>query len=178
MSTSTFRGKTIFLVATGAERIDTIESIATALQHEGVNLHIFLTAAGAQILGDDTVNRLRQSRDVRQDFDWSKSLAQLPEEDLILVAPCSFNSMVKIAQGMADNLALSITTSGIGLGKKVVLAPACEEFWGHPLTNKAVATLKSWNVTFVDPRKADDQFVMADPKEIIRITCDLLQKER
>ena len=71
----------------------------------------------------------------------------------MLVAPCSFNSLNKLAAGIADNLALSLTAEAIGRGTPVVVAVSVNEpLWRHPLTRASVATLRSWHVSVVEPR--------------------------
>src|SRR6185437_9198874 len=46
-----------------------------------------------------------------------------PPRGVVLFAPCSFNSLNKLAHGIADNLALSVTAEAIGRGTPVIVAP-------------------------------------------------------
>src|SRR5262245_29093706 len=47
-----------------------------------------------------------------------------PADGLVLVAPCGFNSLNKLAAGIADNLALSVAAEAIGRGTPVVVGIA------------------------------------------------------
>ena len=46
-----------------------------------------------------------------------------PPRGVVLFAPCSFNSLNKLAHGIADNLALSVVAEAIGRGTPVIVAP-------------------------------------------------------
>lgn len=71
---------------------------------------------------------------------------------LVLVAPCDFNSLNKLAAGIADNLAMSITADAIGQGWPVVVAPSMNAgLWAHPRTPMSLETLRSWGVICVEP---------------------------
>jgi phosphopantothenoylcysteine synthetase/decarboxylase len=44
-----------------------------------------------------------------------------PPRGVVLFAACSFNSLNKLAHGIADNLALSVVAEGIGRGTPVIV---------------------------------------------------------
>src|SRR5437762_10379206 len=47
-----------------------------------------------------------------------------PPRGVVLFAPCSFNSLNKLAHGIADNLALSVAAAAIGRGTPVIVGPS------------------------------------------------------
>ena len=47
-----------------------------------------------------------------------------PPRGVVLFAPCSFNSLNKLAHGIADNLALSVVAEAIGRGTPVIVGPS------------------------------------------------------
>jgi phosphopantothenoylcysteine decarboxylase len=64
--------------------------------------------------------------------------------DLAVVAPCSANTLAKLATGLADNL-LTSTLRAWDFAKPVVVAPAMNTMmWEHPVTGPHVAQLESW----------------------------------
>jgi phosphopantothenoylcysteine synthetase/decarboxylase len=68
------------------------------------------------------------------------------------VAPCSFNSLNKLAAGVADNLALSLTAEAIGRGTPVVVAVSVNPpLYAHPRTSASIAALRSWQVSVLEP---------------------------
>ena len=49
------------------------------------------------------------------------------------MAPCDFNSLNKLAQGIADNLALSVVAEAIGRRTPVAVAISVNApLWAHP----------------------------------------------
>jgi phosphopantothenoylcysteine synthetase/decarboxylase len=78
-----------------------------------------------------------------------------PPRGVVLFAPCGFNSLNKLAHGIADNLALSVAAEAIGRGTPVIVGPSLNQpLLDHPVAQASMVTLRSWNVTVVPP--ADD----------------------
>src|SRR5207244_9471468 len=50
-----------------------------------------------------------------------------PPRGVVLFAPCSFNSLNKLAHGIADNLALSVTAEAIGRRTPVIVGPSLNQ---------------------------------------------------
>jgi phosphopantothenoylcysteine synthetase/decarboxylase len=73
-----------------------------------------------------------------------------PPLGLLLVAPCTFNSLNKLSAGIADSLALSVVAEAIGRKTPVVIAPSMNQaLLDHPRTTDSVATLSGWGATIV-----------------------------
>ena len=70
--------------------------------------------------------------------------------DVLVIAPLSANSLGKMANGVCDNLLMSVWLAS---GKKpVVVAPAMNtQMWTHPAVEKNVSTLRDMGVTIVEP---------------------------
>jgi phosphopantothenoylcysteine synthetase/decarboxylase len=75
-----------------------------------------------------------------------------PPRGVVLFAPCSFNSLNKLAQGIADSLALSVAAEAIGRDTPVIVAPSLNApLLAHPVARKSLLTLPEWGVTIVPP---------------------------
>src|SRR2546423_12947372 len=67
-----------------------------------------------------------------------------PPRGVVLFAPCSFNSLNKLAHGIADNLALSVTAEAIGRGTPVLVGPSLNPpLLDHPQAQASLRTLPS-----------------------------------
>src|SRR6476646_11457527 len=65
-----------------------------------------------------------------------------PPRGVVLFAPCSFNSLNKLALGIADNLALSVAAEAIGRGTPVVVGPSLNQpLFDHPQAQEALRIL-------------------------------------
>ena len=75
-----------------------------------------------------------------------------PPRGVVLFAPCSFNSLNKLAHGIADSLALSVVAEAIGRRTPVFVAPSLNQpLLEHPEAQESLRTLPAWNVTSVRP---------------------------
>ena len=75
-----------------------------------------------------------------------------PPRGVVLFAPCSFNSLNKLAHGIADSLALSVVAEAIGRRTPVIVAPSLNQpLLEHPAAQASMATLAGWGVRLVPP---------------------------
>lgn len=75
-----------------------------------------------------------------------------PPHGVVLFAPCSFNSLNKLAAGIADTLALAVAAEAIGRRTPVFVAPSLNQpLLDHPATQAALRTLPGWGITLIPP---------------------------
>jgi phosphopantothenoylcysteine synthetase/decarboxylase len=75
-----------------------------------------------------------------------------PPRGVVLFAPCSFNSLNKLAHGIADNLALSVVAEAIGRGTPVIVGPSLNApLLNHPEAQASLKKLPAWGVAIVPP---------------------------
>jgi phosphopantothenoylcysteine synthetase/decarboxylase len=75
-----------------------------------------------------------------------------PPRGVVLFAPCSFNSLNKLAHGIADNLALSVVAEAIGRRTPVIVGPSLNTpLLNHPEAQASLKKLPTWGVTIVPP---------------------------
>jgi len=80
-----------------------------------------------------------------------------PPLGVVLFAPCSFNSLNKLAHGIADSLALSLVAEAIGRKTPVIVGPSLNQpLLDHPQAQASLKTLPGWGVTIVPPADAGD----------------------
>jgi phosphopantothenoylcysteine decarboxylase/phosphopantothenate--cysteine ligase len=77
----------------------------------------------------------------------------LERADLLVVAPCTANTLAKLAQGLADNV---LTEAALAHRGPVVIAPAMNpRMWAHPATRANVETLVRRGVELVGPDEGE-----------------------
>src|SRR5437763_16940107 len=73
-----------------------------------------------------------------------------PPRGIVLFAPCSFNSLNKLAHGIADNLALSVAAEAIGRKTPVIVGPSLNQpLLDHPEAQASLRRLPEWGVRIV-----------------------------
>jgi phosphopantothenoylcysteine synthetase/decarboxylase len=74
-----------------------------------------------------------------------------PRPDAVVVAPATFNTINKLALGIADTAAHSTACEAIGAGARVVVVPMVNDLlWGHPALEQSLKVLASVGVRLVD----------------------------
>ena len=102
----------------------------------------------------------------------------LTRADLLVVAPCTANTLGKLAYGLADNL---LTQAALAHRGPVLVAPAMNpRMWAHAATRANVETLVARGVELVGPDEgetAEGEWGvgrMAEPEEIVARVAQLL----
>jgi phosphopantothenoylcysteine decarboxylase/phosphopantothenate--cysteine ligase len=102
----------------------------------------------------------------------------LTRADLLLVAPCTANTLAKLAHGLADSV---LTEAALAHRGPTLLAPAMNpRMWSHPATRANAETLRARGVTLVGPDEGETAEGelgvgrMAEPEEIVAAAEELL----
>ena len=102
----------------------------------------------------------------------------LTRADLLVVAPCTANTLAKLAHGIADNV---LTEAALAHRGPVLIAPAMNpRMWAHPATRANAETLRARGVVLVGPDEGETAEGelgvgrMAEPAEIFRAAQDIL----
>jgi len=102
----------------------------------------------------------------------------LTRADLLVVAPCTANTLAKLASGLADNV---LTEAALAHRGPVLVAPAMNpRMWAHPATRGNAEALRARGVLLVGPDEGDTAEGelgvgrMSEPEEIFRAALELL----
>jgi phosphopantothenoylcysteine decarboxylase/phosphopantothenate--cysteine ligase len=102
----------------------------------------------------------------------------LTRADLLVVAPCTANTLAKLAHGLADNV---LTEAALAHRGPVLVAPAMNpRMWSHPATRANAEALWARGVVLVGPDEGETAEGelgvgrMAEPDEILRAARALL----
>jgi phosphopantothenoylcysteine decarboxylase/phosphopantothenate--cysteine ligase len=88
--------------------------------------------------------------------------------DVLLIAPCTANTMGKIACGIDDTPVTTFTTTAIGRGMPVLIAPAMHEsMYRHPQVLENQKKLESWGIVVIPPRMEEQRAKVANNEEIV-----------
>jgi len=102
----------------------------------------------------------------------------LTRADLLVVAPCTANTLAKLANGLADNV---LTEAALAHRGPVLVAPAMNpRMWSHPATRSNAEALRARGVVLVGPDEGETAEGelgvgrMSEPAEILRAVRDVL----
>ena len=88
--------------------------------------------------------------------------------DLLLIAPCTANTLCKIAAGIDDTPVTTFATTALGRGMPVIIVPAMHHsMFRHPGVRDCLARLETWGVDVVPPRIEEGKAKIAGIDEIV-----------
>lgn len=155
-----------YLIVTGTTTAPRAVELVQGLLARFPRVLSLMTPHAARVLAPRDLSSVPGNRLVESYFD--EAILPRPPDGLVLVAPCSFNSLNKLAQGIADNLALSLTAEAIGRGTPVVVAVSLNPpLYRHPRTASSIATLRGWGVSVIEPVDTGEGLRLAEVEAIM-----------
>ena len=92
--------------------------------------------------------------------------------DLLLLAPCTANTLCKMAGGIDDTPVTTFATTALGRGMPVIVAPAMHDtMYNHPGVRECLEKIEGWGVVIVPPRFEEGKAKMAGADEIL-LCCE------
>jgi phosphopantothenoylcysteine decarboxylase/phosphopantothenate--cysteine ligase len=169
-------GKKILLGITGSIAVYKAADLASKLTQSGAQVDIVLTASAEKFVTPLTFQSVTGRRAYTDDDLWGNEAHVLhvslgKTADLLVIAPCTANTIAKLAQGTADNL---LTVLALAARCPTLIAPAMDGgMYDHPATQENLDKLKERGITIVGP--ADGHLAsgltgkgrMTEPAEIL-----------
>lgn len=175
MKTGTLAGKRIVLAITGSiAAVETVK-LAHALRRCGAEVQGVMSAAACGILNPDAIAYATGIPVITRITGLVEHVTFCGDEgsaDLLLIAPCTGNSLAKIACGIDDTPVTTFATTAIGSGVPVIIVPAMHHsMYRHPAVAYHLARLREWGIRIVDPRIEEGKAKIADIPEIV-LACE------
>lgn len=160
------RLETLYVIVTGAGTARRMPELVSRLATAFEKVIVVPTENAGRVVSQREFALVDDIEVVDSYFD--PAILPFPPEGVLLVAPCTFNSLNKLAQGIADTLALSISAEAIGRGTPVVVALSVNPpLYNHPRTGVSIEALRSWDVEVIDPAATNGWMTMAGDDQIV-----------
>jgi len=167
---------TLYLIITGAGTARRIPALLPELNRLATQVITVLTPNAERVVSPRELSLIPGHHVVESYFDGL--ILPRPGQGVVLVAPCSFNTMNKLAAGIADNLALSIAAEAIGRHTPVVVAVSVNApLWAHPKSAESVTILRQWSCDVLDPVQFFDGVTLASDEQILEATRKALARD-
>ncbi len=138
-------GKKILLAVTGSIAAYKTPGLVRLLVKAGAEVKVILTESAKDFVSPlalSTVSRHPVFSNVHDGADWNNHVAFGRWADVMLIAPCSANTLAKLAAGLCDNLVNAVYLSATC---PVFIAPAMDEdMWAHPSTRANLERVRSY----------------------------------
>ncbi len=171
------QGKTIVLGVTGSiAAVETVKLARELIRH-GADVHAVLSKSATAIVHPNAL-QFATGHEVDTQLDGSMRYLEMcgtdGKADLLLVAPCTSNTLSKIANGIDDTTVTTYAVNALGSGIPVLLAPAAHEtMMDNPAVMDNVRKLRALGVEFIEPKREEGKAKLADLEEIV---ADVLRR--
>ena len=165
------QGKTIVLGVTGSiAAVETVKLARELIRH-GADVHAVLSKAATAIVHPNAL-QFATGHDVDTQLDGSMRYLEMcgkeGKADLLLIAPCTSNSLSKVANGIDDTTVTTYAVNALGSGIPILIAPAAHEtMMDNPAVLENVRKLRALGVEFIEPRREESKAKLADLDEIV-----------
>lgn len=152
-------GKRIILGVTGGIAAYKAAFLLRAYQKEGAEVRVAMTPDATRFVGIETFTSLTQHEVAVEVFpqnqsstkSWTRHISWGEWADLFVIAPCTANTLGKIAHGLSDNM---LTATVLAARCPVLLCPTMDgQMYESPSVQENLATLRDWGYTVIDPEE-------------------------
>jgi phosphopantothenoylcysteine synthetase/decarboxylase len=123
----------LYVVVCAGGQAPKVDRLVIVAQSVGWDVHLFATPAALDFIDVIGLESLT-GHPVRSDYrDSDQPRGSIPHADAIIVAPTTYNTINKLAAGVADNYVLALLAECIGIGIPMVILP----YINRALANRA-----------------------------------------
>ena len=178
------KGKKIILAVTGSIAAYKSAYLTRSLIKLGAEVQVIMTPSACAFISPLTLSTLSKNKvhtDVIDEDSWNNHVDMGLWADLMLIAPCTANTLAKMANGICDNIVNAVYLSA---KCPVFFAPAMDrDMWLHPSTQSNIEKLKSYGNSLIDV--ADGELAsgligkgrMAEPDDILKALAESEKKK-
>lgn len=151
---SILSGKQIVLGVTGSIAAYKAADLASRLTQSGAQVDVILTNAAEKFISPLTFQSVTGRRAYTEEDLWGDEAHVLHvglghTADLLVIAPCTANTIAKLAHGQADAL---LTVTALASLAPLIIAPAMDGgMFDHPATQENLDTLRKRGAYIIEP---------------------------
>jgi phosphopantothenoylcysteine decarboxylase/phosphopantothenate--cysteine ligase len=177
---SQLEGKKIVLCITGSVAAYRAVDLARLLMRHNADVHAVMTESTASMLLNPEIMKWATGNDVVTKLTGDLEhiiLADYGMSDLIIVYPCTANTLGKAAAGIDDTPVTSILSVALGSRIPIIVAPAMHEaMYDNIFVQQNVSKLKE-HMIFIEPKMEGGKAKVADPEHILNATISVLSNK-
>src|ERR687893_496914 len=170
-------GKKIVLCITGSVAAYRAIDLARLLMKHSADVYAVMTESTTSMLLNPEIMKWATGNDVVTNLTGNLEhiiLADYGMSDLIIVYPCTANTLGKVAAGIDDTPVTSILSVALGSKIPIIVAPAMHEaMYDNIFVQQNVSKLRE-QMVFIEPKMEGGKAKVADPEHVLNATISVL----
>ncbi len=165
-------GKKVIVASSASISIYRIPDLIRDLKREGASVISAMSPSAVSMIGK-TIMEWATGNPVLTEITGNiEHISMFDDNTILLVAPASYNTIGKMANGISDNIPSLFFSYALGHGNSIVVVPAMHrDMMENPVNKENIETLKKHGVLVVDPEYDDTKAKIADNDRIIDYLC-------
>jgi phosphopantothenoylcysteine decarboxylase / phosphopantothenate---cysteine ligase len=167
----TLVGKQIVIGVTGSIAVVELVKLIHELRRRGAMVRAVMSQAAAGIISPDALSYACGNETITRISGLVEHVTYCGDEgtaNLLLIAPCTANTLSKIACGIDDTPVTTFATTAVGSGMPVILVPAMHHsMFRHPALMENLRRLQGWGLEVIEPRIEEGKAKMPGMEEIV-----------
>jgi phosphopantothenoylcysteine decarboxylase/phosphopantothenate--cysteine ligase len=174
---SELKDKKIVLCITGSVAAYRGIDLARLLMRHGADVHAVMTESTASALLNPEMMKWATGNDVVTKLTGDLEhimLADYGMSDLIIVYPCTANTIGKMAAGIDDTPVTSILSVALGSKIPIIIAPAMHEaIYENRFFQQNVSKLRE-HMAFIEPKMEGGKAKLAEPEQVLHVAISVV----
>ena len=178
-SSADLDGARVIVAITGGIAVYKVATVVSRLAQAGASVTVCMTEAATRFVAPITFQALSANPVYTSPWQHVESsdpqhISLATRADLAIVAPCTMNTMAKLAQGFTDDVVTLVLSAVDPKATPVLLAPAMNEvMWSQASTQRNLETLRADGFRFIGPAegwqacRAVGPGRMSEPEDIL-----------
>ena len=168
-------GVRVALMVTGGIAAMRSPMTARALRRAGADVVAFVSAEAERYVGVDALSWSTTHPVVRQLSPEAEHLAGTTTPSVFLVAPATYNTINKMALGIADTPLLATLASALGRVERrqaaVLIAPTMHGSMHNSILTNSLSRLRAMGVEIITPKQEDGKNKLPDDEVLVASVC-------
>ena len=186
VSATDLSGRRVLVGITGGIAAYKTATLVSRLAQAGADVTVCMTESATRFITPLTLQALSANPVYTSPWEHIESrdpqhIALATRADAIVVAPCTMNTMAKLATGLTDDVVTLMLSAVDPASTPVLLAPAMNEvMWARPANQRNLETLRGDGYRFIGPEegwqacRAVGPGRMSEPEDILAAVTRLI----
>lgn len=174
-SVQTLAGKQVVVAVTGSIAAVEVVKLIHSLRRCGAVVQTVMSEAATGIISPESLTYASGRPAITRISGMVEHVTYCGDggsADLLLITPCTANTISKIACGIDDTPVTTFATTALGSGIPILIVPAMHHsMFRHPAVHGNLECLRAWGIGVIDPRIEEGKAKIADTETIV-LRCE------